>query len=134
MNISHLVYLVLDSQEENPYFRSPVGPKVANILDVGTGDAQWAIDVADAFPRAQVKAIDLYPPQQDLIPQNLTLEVDDCFKSWIRNGKPYDLIHARFLVGSGTEADWKFFYQQAYENLAPGGWLELVEPSLRMFS
>ncbi len=50
IKVGHMVFRVLDSQEENPSFRSPISDKVRNVLDVGTGDASWAIDVADNFP------------------------------------------------------------------------------------
>lgn len=38
MQAAHLVYLVLDSKEENPLFRSPIGEKAQHILDIGTGN------------------------------------------------------------------------------------------------
>lgn len=44
MNIrcSHLVALVLDSDRENPLFRSPVKDP-QQILDIGTGKGIWAM-------------------------------------------------------------------------------------------
>lgn len=45
---SHLVALVMDSDQENPLFRSPVkDPK--NILDLGTGLGNWAMYVDLSF-------------------------------------------------------------------------------------
>lgn len=41
MNLAYLVYLVLDSQEENPFFRSPICSNPQNILDLGTGQGDW---------------------------------------------------------------------------------------------
>lgn len=41
MNLAYLVYLVLDSQEANPFFRSPIGANPQNILDLGTGQGDW---------------------------------------------------------------------------------------------
>ena len=54
MNLAHLTYLVLDNKKENPYFQSPVGENVQNILDVGCGDASWTFDVADRYPSGKL--------------------------------------------------------------------------------
>lgn len=43
MNLTHLTYLELDNKKENPYFRSPVGENIQNILDVGCGNASWVL-------------------------------------------------------------------------------------------
>lgn len=38
----HLAFVILESQRENPLFRSPIDEKkVQNILDLGTGDGAW---------------------------------------------------------------------------------------------
>lgn len=50
---NHLCQLLYDQFEENQYFRSPVGENATHILDVGTGEGQWAIDVADKFPESK---------------------------------------------------------------------------------
>ena len=131
MNISHLVYQVLDCQQENPFFRAPVGENVQNILDIGTGDGAWAIDVADRYPGAKVIGVDLYPPPETFLPSNCELLVDDVVQPWIYDQK-FDLIHARFLLGSFTAEGWKALYKQIYDNLVPGGWFEAVEPSIHL--
>ncbi len=50
LEAGHVYFRVLDCQEENQLFRSPIGDDAQNVLDIGTGDASWAIDVADNFP------------------------------------------------------------------------------------
>ncbi len=44
------VKLALESMQENPWFRSLIPDKDQNILNLGTGDGRWAIDVADMLP------------------------------------------------------------------------------------
>ena len=49
MAAGHLQFCILDSERDNSLFYSPLkDPK--HILDIGTGDATWAIEVADEFP------------------------------------------------------------------------------------
>lgn len=42
---SHLICKILDSQQTNPLFRSPIGENPQNILDVGTGDGEWYVGI-----------------------------------------------------------------------------------------
>lgn len=49
-NAGHLTLLILDSQEANPLFRAPISKGAHNILDIGTGDGSWAVNVADMLP------------------------------------------------------------------------------------
>lgn len=50
MNALHMTLLVLDSQEANPLFRSPIAESAQHILDIGTGDGSWAVAVGDRLP------------------------------------------------------------------------------------
>ena len=43
MESGHLQYIILDSGRKNPLFRSPISGKAQNILDLGTGQGNWAI-------------------------------------------------------------------------------------------
>lgn len=129
MEKGHLVHLVLDANEENPFFRAPIGPNPKHIIDIGAGQGEWSIDVAERFPSAQVLGIDLFPPPQGWTPPNCTFEVDDANMSWNR-GQKFDLVHLRWMLGAFTKQQWTEVYKQAYENLAPGGWIEHLEPSL----
>jgi 16S rRNA G527 N7-methylase RsmG len=38
-----LVDLILESDEENPLFKAPIRYKEAQILDIGTGQGNWAM-------------------------------------------------------------------------------------------
>ena len=142
MDHFHQLVTVLESQSENPLFLSPVPDKAANVLDVGTGSAAWAIDVADRYPNCTwplisqvilaniiivtLYGVDLYPPPQSWVPPNCFLEVDDVTKPWLWEQK-FDLIHIRFALGAFTDKEWQRIYREAYKHLAPGGWIEQVE-------
>ncbi|KAJ6020026.1 hypothetical protein N7499_003325 [Penicillium canescens] len=58
----HITAVLRESDRPNPLFRAHVGPDPQHILDVGTGKGSWAIDVADMFPSATVRGVDLFPP------------------------------------------------------------------------
>lgn len=47
------------------------------ILDVATGTGDWAIQMGDAFPTAEVTATDLSPIQPFDVPPNVSFYVED---------------------------------------------------------
>lgn len=48
-----------------------------SILDIATGTGDWAINMGDAFPQAQVIATDLSPIQPEDVPPNVSFFVED---------------------------------------------------------
>ncbi|KAJ6133723.1 hypothetical protein N7523_000045 [Penicillium sp. IBT 18751x] len=126
----HLVALVLDSDRTNPLFWAPVHDP-QHILDLGTGKGIWAIDVADMFPNATIRGVDLFPPPISWMPPNCVLEVDDVLQEWTWRD-PFDLIHMRSMIGSFDPAEWDRVYNECYNKLQPGGWIEQLEASPRV--
>ena len=70
---------------------------------------------------------DLSPMQPTMIPPNCKFEVDDFEASWTWPQK-FDLIHGRMLDCCFT--DGKRLFQQAYDALRPGGWIEFQDASM----
>lgn len=126
MAATHVQMAIMDSEEENPLFRSPLpftrpgykpptnGDPAGYILDIGTGEGAWAMDVAELFPEVQVIGVDLYPPPPELVPQNCIFEVDDITMDWTWKHK-FDLVHIRWMIAAFTEEEWVGLYQHAYE-------------------
>ncbi|CCT69519.1 related to methyltransferase [Fusarium fujikuroi IMI 58289] len=106
------------------YF-SPNADTAKRVLDVGTGTGIWAVEFADEHPHAEVFGIDIAPIQPDFVPPNCTFEIDDAEKEWTWT-KPFDYIFVRLMVGS--IADWDKLIRQSYDNLEPGGWVEVIDP------
>ncbi|RDW67593.1 hypothetical protein BP6252_08989 [Coleophoma cylindrospora] len=77
--------------------------KVKRVLDVGTGTGIWAMEFGS-------------------MPVNVQFQVDDLEEPWIFNQK-FDYIHCRDLIGGF--GDWPKFFAQSYENLEPGGYVEV---------
>lgn len=131
--LGHLLYFILDSGQPEQLFHSPIGSNPQNILDLGTGDGTWAIEVADKYQSATVYGIDLYPPPAVWVPPNCIFTVDDATKEWTWQ-KQFDLIHMRLLLGAFTPEERDGIYQACYDNLLPGGWIEEVELDVRVMS
>lgn len=53
MSAGHLLFLILDSQRENSLFRSRLAKNAQNVIDLGTGNGEWALAVADKFPNRE---------------------------------------------------------------------------------
>lgn len=103
-------------------------PKMTNrILDIGTGTGIWAIDMADTHPEASVIGVDLSPIQPAWVPPNCTFEVDNIEQPWLWK-EPFMFIHSAHLI-QGIR-DWPAYTKRMYENLAPGGVVELVESQI----
>jgi SAM-dependent methyltransferase len=97
---------------------------VQTVLDVGTGTGIWAMDFADAHPESHVIGVDLSPIQPSFVPPNLEFQIDDLEDTWSFSGR-FDFIYARMMTGSF--ANWPRFFNQCYENLNPGGWIEVCD-------
>ncbi|KAK1491252.1 methyltransferase domain-containing protein [Colletotrichum tamarilloi] len=77
--------------------------KVGRVLDIGTGSGIWAIDFGDEHPESE-------------------FEIDDIEEPWLFS-RPFDYIHSRMMTGSIR--NWRRFLQNCFDNLNPGGYLEL---------
>ncbi|KAI3546178.1 methyltransferase domain-containing protein [Colletotrichum abscissum] len=97
------------------------------VLDIGTGTGTWAIEFGELKPEAEVICIDLSPPLASRVPPNVTFEVDDIEEPWTFS-LPFDYIHSRMMTSSIF--DWRRLIQNAFDNLTPGGYLELQEMDL----
>ncbi|KAF4454073.1 hypothetical protein F53441_3358 [Fusarium austroafricanum] len=106
------------------YF-APNAEEAQRVLDVGTGTGIWAVEFADEHPHAEVFGVDIAAIQPNFVPPNCTFEIDDAEKEWTWS-QPFDYIFVRLLAGS--IADWNTFTRRCFDNLEPGGWLEVIDP------
>lgn len=125
MDAGHLLYMLLESDKDNPFFRSPIADP-QHILDIGSGSGSWPIDTADKFPSALINGVDLFPPPTVWMPPNCTLEVEDVNGSWTWK-KHFDLIHLRQMIGNFDEQQWSELYRKCFDTIKPGGWIEQLE-------
>ncbi|KAH7141395.1 S-adenosyl-L-methionine-dependent methyltransferase [Dactylonectria estremocensis] len=97
--------------------------KVKHVLDVGTGTGIWALDFADEHPETEASRI----LQSMVVPPNLSFQIDDIEDDWTYS-KPFDYIHSSFMTAS--IANWAEFLAKCFNNLEPGGYVEIQEPDL----
>ncbi|KAF2642299.1 S-adenosyl-L-methionine-dependent methyltransferase [Massarina eburnea CBS 473.64] len=123
LDLQHQAFrLTLDGR----LYSAPIPKDVQNVLDVGCGTGIWTIEFADEHPSATVIGTDLSPIQPTSVPPNCSFLIDDLDQNWIFHS-PFDYIHSRALVAAVK--DWGRFFEQAYTNLKPGGYLECQEPA-----
>ncbi|KAM0542837.1 hypothetical protein ACHAPJ_012617 [Fusarium lateritium] len=65
------------------------------------------------------------------VPPNVKFEIDDVDEEWTYN-EPFDYIHSRFM--NFSVQDWKSYLKKIYENLSPGGYVELQDVDVIMGS
>jgi SAM-dependent methyltransferase len=123
MDMQHHIYLLMLGGE---LYRAPLdSTHLRRALDVGCGTGLWAIDFADMHPDTHVTATDLSSIQPSWVPPNLHFEIDDAEGGDWDFSEPFDYIHIRSMAGS--IGNWPQLLQRAYDNLEPGGWIELAE-------
>ncbi len=65
------------------------------------------------------------------VPPNCRFEIDDVEDDWMFSAK-FDYIHGRHMVGSIT--DFPKLFNTIYENLNPGGWVEMQDYYVKLQS
>ncbi|KAL5041946.1 hypothetical protein BDW71DRAFT_156174 [Aspergillus fruticulosus] len=116
-----LFHLTLDGKLHLSALPSPA----QSVLDIATGDATWIRAFAEQNPSAYIVAND--PNSMNTTPPGLSVISDssDANKPWTYN-RQFDFIHCR---QHHRRLDEPRLFQQAFNSLTPGGWLEMQELS-----
>ncbi|KAG7049956.1 methyltransferase domain-containing protein [Colletotrichum scovillei] len=124
LDLQHTLFLLTFYDKLGNAPPNDPGSGVRRVLDVGTGIGAWSIDFGDEHPEAEVLGIDLSATQPLFTPPNVKFEIDDLEEPWTFS-RPFDYIHSRMM--NSCINDWKQYIDKCYENLTPGGWLEVNE-------
>ncbi|KKA16947.1 Methyltransferase [Rasamsonia emersonii CBS 393.64] len=125
LDLSHHIYKMLLGGE---LYLAPVG-KRQRVLDMGTVTGIWAIDFAEC--EHQLSHILSLRLTKEQVPPNCRFQIDDFEKEWAYS-RPFDFIHGRDLEGSVRDYDQLF--RQAFQNLKPGGYLEMASMEINTHS
>lgn len=115
------------------------------ILDIGTGTARWALEVATQFPSAFVVGMDLLrPPTLERTAQELQLPGSGPITSQLKNFRfvaanilgrlpfpdgAFDYVHMRFLSSVIPLALWRPVMNEVMRVTQRGGWIEMADIS-----
>ncbi|KAI1309918.1 S-adenosyl-L-methionine-dependent methyltransferase [Xylaria venustula] len=123
-NREDMLHAMMLEATNGQLFFAPIPQHPHKILDLGTGTGIWAIEVADRYPSAEVLGIDLSPIQPAWIPSNCKFLIDDVEDTW-ENGRDWDFVHLRNMIPILHNPP--NVLKNIYENLKPGGWVELQD-------
>src|SRR5438876_3260295 len=107
-----------------------------DVLDLGCGPGDWALDVAFAHTDIDVTGVDISKLMIDYassraetqLLNNVSFRLMDITKPFAFADASFDLINARFLVAVLYRDAWVPFLQECMRVLRPGGVLRLTEP------
>jgi len=125
-------------QTGQPFPEQPDISGIHRVLDIASGNGQWAISAAQALPQVQFVGIE---GNAQLVEQaraqakaygvnNATFTVMDPFGPLDLPDGTFDLVNARYLVGLLDAAAWPRVLQEFMRVSRPGGIIRLNENDL----
>lgn len=122
-------------------YLAPIG-QPHDVLDVGSGSGRWAMEMAQAFPQANVVGLDLVPPPadahamdgapgtRDVRPANYGFVAGNVLEGLPLPDRSFDFVHQRLLFAAIPRPQWPRVVSELVRVTRPGGWVELVEGSV----
>ncbi|KAH0491828.1 hypothetical protein TgHK011_003236 [Trichoderma gracile] len=123
-NREDMLHTMMLEATDGKLFYASIGDYPQKILDLGTGTGLWAIEMGDKYPSAEVLGIDLSPIQPCWVPPNVKFVIDDVEAEWL-NGDNWDFVHLRNMIPVMKSP--VALLKQAYDNMKPGGWVEIQD-------
>jgi len=123
LDLHHNIIIMM---QDNKLCLSPIGKAkpLNRVLDAGCGTGIWSMEFADEHPETKITGVDLSPIQPEYVAPNIEFFVDDLEEEW-NYTTPFDFVYLRAM--SGSIRDWDKLFTQAYNNLVPGGYIEICD-------
>ncbi|WP_069801272.1 class I SAM-dependent methyltransferase [Thermogemmatispora onikobensis] len=115
-------------------------PPTAKVLDLACGPGGWALDLARAYPDAEVIGVDISPAVVEYATvqaqtqhlANVSFQVMDVMEPLAFPEAAFDLVNGRLLSGFMLPAAWLHLVAEGYRLLKPGAVLRLTEGELSL--
>ena len=104
---------------------APLCEESARILDLGTGNGIWCVEMGEQCPSASIVGTDLCLAKPSRTPYNVKFEMADFEDEWPWDRRAFDFIHIRF--NTMAVLNWPRLFARAIEALRPGGYIEVVD-------
>jgi hypothetical protein len=95
------------------FYHSPL-EKPRYVLDIGTGTGEWAVDMGDLYPNAEIIGVDLSPIQTAWVPLNVRFEIANVELTWTWPDDYFSLIYSSLMV-LGSIRDPRCYFRQAFK-------------------
>ncbi|CAG8948934.1 hypothetical protein HYFRA_00002061 [Hymenoscyphus fraxineus] len=107
------------------------------ILDSGTGDGTWMVDVLKQYPNAELVGTDInekHFEQLKDIPRSISFKVQNVLDEWpAEDQDAYDLVHQRYCLTQFSAEKGAAIIKRLYNNVKPGGYMQIVESNITGF-
>lgn len=111
------------------YLAPLVTSQIHNVLDVGCGTGHWGMEMALAFPHAQMIGLDLERADRERaeVPANYQFQQGDLLQGLPFAEQTFDFVHQRLLVMGIPTQRWVAVIAELLRATRSGGWIELIE-------
>ncbi|EPE30773.1 S-adenosyl-L-methionine-dependent methyltransferase [Glarea lozoyensis ATCC 20868] len=107
------------------------------ILDSGTGDGTWMVDVSKQYPQAELVGTDIFQKhfeQLKDVPKCISFKVQSVLDDWpAEDHEAYDLVHQRYCLAQFSAEKDAAIVMRLFGNVKPGGYLQIVDANLGGF-
>ena len=110
-------------------YQAPISEQTRSMLDLGCGTGRWCVEMAQAFPHAQVLGIDLeeIQPFARTRPANYRFQQVDILQPLPFASDTFDYLHQRLMLMSIPLDAWPDVLREIVRVAQAGAWIELVE-------